>query len=178
MSEIHNRRKLASWNIDKYAFIFFIASSLAAYLYFSYVSKQWEKPIFKDVALQLNAPKILLNYSEEEDLLILQNGNEQPIKISCNTVEADLCGRGKPYAFNYEVEYINLVQVQQVNYIDRVTYVSDQVNVIDLTTNIRYVAEQKMSEYSKKQTFYVSVIGILFLLYVAIRFFGFGSKKK
>lgn len=178
MTQTQSKSIFRYWNIDKWAFILFIALTLGVTLYFAQLSKQWQSPIFDEIALEPNAPPITLNYSEELDMLVLDKPNGTSINISCLTVEEDLCGRGQPYAYKYEVEYANIAQIGDERFIDQITYIVNKTNVVDLKTSIRSHAETKLKNYDKQRTLFIGLVGIVYLFYIAIRLLGFNSKKR
>lgn len=175
---ISTSKVFRSWNIDKWVFILFIGATIITSLYFAHLSNQWAKPIFHEVSLEPNAPTITLNYSEQLDMLVLDKSGQTPLNISCLNVEEDLCGRGQPYAYNYEVEYINIAQVGTDRFLDQITYISNKTDVIELKTSLRSYAENKMQAYDKQRTVYIVVIGIIFSFYLAFRFFGYNLNKE
>lgn len=180
MSNENNSKKtgvfgIPVWDYDKWFFGIFFISSLCVSFYFSHLSKGWEKPIFNEVSISANQQPLNLNYSEKNDTLIISNGiPSENLTVSCFTVERELCGRGDtPYALNYEVEYMNLAQIEGVKYIDKITYVVNKSDVFELQTNLRSYAQDRITGFANKQTLYVGVIGILAAFYIAFRFFGF-----
>lgn len=161
---------------DKWIFFAFIIATIAISFYFSNLSKGWEKPVFQDIIVQENGPTYKLNYQKDKENLVITSRDIEPIEVSCLTVEAELCGRGEiPYAYNYDLESANLVMIDGVKYFDRITYVVNGVDVSEMQTSIRSYAETKIAAYNKQSTIYIALVGIIFGLYLLIRFTSFSS---
>lgn len=171
--------KLATGYYDKWIFIAFFAVTIGVSLYFSNLSKAWEKPSFENIVLEENTAPYLLNYQKDKGNLVITRANNPSVEVSCLTVEVDLCGRGDiPYAYNYELESAKLAFIEGTRYFDQLTYVVNKTSVNEIQTTLRNHAESRIAAYSNQQTLYIGLVGILFAMYCMYRFSTFSFKKE